>query len=416
MSEKHKFILILISASIIGIILGWVLQTIIIALIIYILWLLKSIYRIKNWFNIINIDTNIPDISEDFNTIFSNIIKLEKSIKQEKKQHKKTISRFNEILRSFPYPIIITNAKNEIVWASKSSAKMLGLNRKKDIGIKIDNLIRDTNFQKNLSSTDAIETQIISPTDERTTLMIAISKVSKNTRIFSIRDVSGRIKLENTRKSFIANASHELRTPLTVISGYIQILQTHNNLDNNQMDILNNTYKYCQKIESLIIDLLNIASLESDIKKSLSVIDMSLIITDIKNNLSSVANSSNRIVVNIDTNLKIKAIESQIYSIVFNLVENALKYSKDEVEIHWEYIDNYAVLKVIDKGSVIDKNDRDKILEPFYRLQQNTEIDGTGLGLAIVHQAVINNNAILRISDNNQGNIFEVVFSDFTVV
>lgn len=415
MSEKTKFIIILCTATITGIILEQILVIIIIALIAYTIWLINSINNVKNWFNIIHTNTTIPDISADFNDIFSNIIKLEKSVQLEKKQHKKTIIRFNEILRSFPYPTIITNADNEIVWVSKNAAKMLGLSRKKDIGIKIGNLIRDTHFQESLTNAEKNEAQIISPLDENITLMIAISKINRNIRILSIRDISTRIKLEETRKNFIANASHELRTPLTVISGYIQILNTQKDLNSSQQEIVDNAYKYCIKMESLITDLLSLANLESSNAQKMIDVNMSDIIYEVQSNLYDTDKYKNRIKTNIDNELLVRGIKSQIQSMVFNLVENALKYSRDIVEIQWKTTHNKAVLQVIDNGFGISDSDKHKILYPFYRIQHTSDIDGTGLGLSIVDQAVINNNATLKILDNiDAGTIFQISFDNFT--
>jgi two-component system phosphate regulon sensor histidine kinase PhoR len=427
--EKNTFIWVIIAAIVVGLSVGYIWQTIILALFIYIIYLINNLTKIHNWLKNGAIIEDEPVLYGDFSKITNSVVKLQNKHKLTKKLHQKSIVRFNEVLRSFPYPTVIVNASSEIVWVGKSAAKILKLNRKKDIGIRINNIIRNLDFEEKLSSKETSEVQILAPIDENIILSIAISKVSKNVRILSIRDVSERRYLEKTRKNFIANASHELRTPLTVISGYLQMLSLNEEIkdfDKNLKTMIDSAYSQSKLMSVLIEDLLTLSNLEGgklqNIKiKTISVKDLT---SDVLSSFDDNPEYKNRISVNVDKKLQIKGVYSQIYSIVFNLLENALKYSEKEVNLNFIVKNDLATLQVIDKGVNLNEDEKLKIIEPFYRLNQNqdnqakdSKIPGTGLGLSIVNQAAINNNAKLKITNNNnQGSIFSVDFEKFLIL
>jgi two-component system phosphate regulon sensor histidine kinase PhoR len=416
MSEKIKFVWILIIATIVGVLSDYVLLTLVFALVVYIMWLIDSIETLKNWVGMHPDMQNIPHLSDDFNKTISGVIKLHNALIAEKNLRQKSIVRFNEVLRSFPYPTVITNADSEIIWVGKNSAKLLKLHRKKDVGLKIYNIVRNSILHEKLISKQASEVQISAPSDENIILAIALSKVSKNIRILSIRDVSERRYLEKMRKNFIANASHELRTPLTVISGYLQILKEKLTLDVKYQPMLDDAYKHTKMMEILIADLLTLSSLESNLGhyRNSKAVNLGAVINEAVHNLYINTSYKGRLQFNIDNTITIKGVYSQLYSIVFNLLENALKYSDDSVKINLYTKEQQAILEVIDYGNGIHDFEKMKILEPFYRITTDSYISGTGLGLSIVNQAVINADAILNITDNTPcGAKFSVIFSTY---
>lgn len=415
-TEKSKLAWIIVASLVIGLMIGYVWQFLFLGLVIYVFWLLKSIKDIRTWLVSGAGIEEAPAFSGEFASLVSSIVKLQNKQKLSKNLYQKSIIRFNEVLRSFPYPIVIIDADNKINWVGKRAAKILKLKRKKDVGIKIDNIVRNLELQEKLINPEPSEVQISAPIDEKIILSVAISKVSKNIRILSISDISKNKNLENIRKQFIANASHELRTPLTIISGYLQILNQDKTLDNYNKTMVDNAYEHAKLMGILIEDLLTLSNLEANgfrNNKSI-VINMENVISKVANNLYANKNFRERLEFNIDNSLQVYGVYTQIYSIVFNLSENALKYSKEKVSVSWQLKDNLAILRVVDQGVGLIESEKIKVIEPFYRAIKTQTTQGSGLGLSIVNQAATNNNAKLYIENNNkQGLIFRVEFEKF---
>lgn len=417
-TERTRLIWIVLIALIIGVLTGYIWQVLLLTLIAYIVWILSSLSELEDWLYKGSDIDKTPYIFGVCGTIVTNIVKLKNQQKKSTKSYQTLMVRFNEVLRSFPYPTIVLNTNSEMQWISKNAAKILGLNRKKDVGIRISNIFRNADFKTLLSQPDLSEFQMQSPSDEHKILAVAISKLSKDTRILSIRDVSDRRKLEKLRKTFIANASHELRTPLTVINGYLEMLEKHNELPEEVKHMVVNAYQHSKRMNVLISDLLMLSSLEnSETQTSKPVlIPMHNLIAEVLDNINNTSYSEHRIKTTVNDKLMIHGFYSQIYSIVFNLLENALKYSEDNVALNWQLSDNLALLQVIDQGIGLDEEDKVRLTEPFYRSKkaQCNQIQGTGLGLSIVNQAVINNKGQFNVADNEtKGTIFNISFDQY---
>ncbi len=414
-TEKLRLLWVVLIAIVVGLLSGYIWQFLLLMLFAYIIWLLSGLFELENWLYKGAITEQTPYTSGTIGGIIGNIVKLKNKQKKSKKSYQKLIIRFNEVLRSFPYPTVVINADSEIQWLSKDAGKILGLNRKKNVGIRISNIFRSSEFQTMLSKPDLSEFQMQSPTNENIILAIAISKLSKDTRILSIRDVSDKRRLEKLRTTFISNTSHELRTPLTIINGYLEMLNQNPNLSMDAKFMVDKAYQHSQRITTLVADLLMLSGLEnSEVQVSkFEAINIGLLVDEVVGNIYNTSDFEHRVVYDIDEKLTIDGVHSQIYSMIFNLIENALKYSDDEVKVLWRVVDNRPTLKVIDQGRGFDEEDKSRLIEPFYRSKEahTKQIQGTGLGLCIVNQAVLKNKGRLVIdSKQGQGSTFSVIF------
>ncbi|MDY2727575.1 MAG: ATP-binding protein [Candidatus Onthovivens sp.] len=223
------------------------------------------------------------------------------------------------------------------------------------------------------------------------------------------------IKASKIRQEFTSNVSHELKTPLHIISGYAELIKEGIATADDSKEFATKIYKEADRMSKLVEDIMKISKLEdsSDVNKT----DLCLkeIIIKVVDSLSIEAKKNK---VKFETNLEdlhLYADYESIYSIIFNLVDNAIKYNKKngKVFINLYCKDNKIFIQVKDTGIGIPSTDLERIFERFYRIDKSRskELGGTGLGLAIVKHSVILNKGTIKVeSDEKNGTIFTVIF------
>jgi two-component system phosphate regulon sensor histidine kinase PhoR len=415
-SEKTKLIAVVLIALFFGFLTGYYLELLLIALAGYILWSLDLLFNFERWIERgANVD-EAPSGGGIWDRLIGHALKIRKSLKLERERNTKLKVRFNEVLRSFPFPTIVLNGRNEIQWINKRAAKILSLQRKKDVGIPIQNIFRYEELSRKLKSSESSEFELKSPNGDDT-LMMTISKLTRNVRIVSIRNISERVRLDASRKKFISNASHEMRTPLTIINGYLEMLKQNKDLDKKSIEMVDIAYEHGQKMDALITDLLILSGLRDaeNANKISKYVNFSSVIDESIINLKNSVKFKQKINLDIDKKLELLGTEYQLYSIASNLIENAVKYSpkNSEINISWGKENGDGVFKVIDHGIGISQKEMDQVIEPFYRTPdaQDQNIEGTGLGLSIVNESAIRNNGIFSFkSAPGKGSEFKVTF------
>ena len=203
-------------------------------------------------------------------------------------------------------------------------------------------------------------------------------------------------RLDKTFKShrqFIADASHEIRTPLTIIQAELELSLKNKNALNTTKSI-NTALSEINNLNRLSNSLLILAKIDASKNRLiLSQVRIDELILECVQSLNSLAVShNNKINISVDEAIEIKADLEKVKSIVFNLLENALKYSGSNKQIKIELKKQGAKkidIIVSDNGSGISENDVPHIFERFYRSSDlRSTVDGNGLGLAIVKEFV----------------------------
>lgn len=230
-----------------------------------------------------------------------------------------------------------------------------------------------------------------------------------------------RIKKENklqekSRQEFTANVSHELKTPLTSISGYAEILKNGMVKDEDIIRFSEKIYNETQRLITLVGDIIKLSRLdENAIEKQKDEIELySLCKANILRLESSAKKKSVEFCLSGERAV-INGIERIIDEMVYNLLDNAIKYNKDggKVKINVSNLKNEVVLSVSDNGIGIAENDINRIFERFYRVNKShsREIGGTGLGLSIVKHGAAVHNARLNVdSVLGEGTTFTLIF------
>ena len=209
-----------------------------------------------------------------------------------------------------------------------------------------------------------------------------------------ISDVTRLRKLEIMRSEFAANVTHELKTPLTSIRGYIELLKSGPRDEETAQSFYEIIEIEAERLQRLTDDLLQLSEIEnggSDAEAPCALLED--VVTRAVESLRPQADRRGvRMTVRIEPGLTVRAHEQRLYQMMKNLMENAVKYNRDDgtVEVTARNERGMAVIRVQDTGIGILPEHLDRIFERFYRVDKgrSREQGGTGLGLSIVKHIV----------------------------
>ena len=214
--------------------------------------------------------------------------------------------------------------------------------------------------------------------------------------ILVFHDITRLKQLENTRREFVANVSHELRTPLSMIKGYVETLLDGAKDDPAQATrFLQIIDKHADRLTYLIEDLLTISKLESgQIVLNAQRVNLREQTQRVLDDLRARASERQSTIENlIPDNFWAQADADRLQQVLFNLVENAVKYGRSEgrVSIGAKALpDRMIQVWVQDDGPGIPPEAKERVFERFFRVDKarSRETGGTGLGLSIVKHIV----------------------------
>ncbi len=210
----------------------------------------------------------------------------------------------------------------------------------------------------------------------------------------------GRIQqAQAEQKQFIADAAHELRTPVTALNLQTKILMSQF----PEHEALINLSKGLARIQHLVTQLLALA--KQDVGLNLIEPNTEFRLNDVALNcVEQLVNLAmqKEIDLGFERNdvIEMNSLESTIHSIIFNLIDNAIKYTPNQGIINisvYSDQDNFACVQIEDSGVGIDPENYDKVLKRFYRVHHHLEV-GSGLGLSIVDKAIQRLGGTLQLS------------------
>src|SRR5438552_8563908 len=226
-------------------------------------------------------------------------------------------------------------------------------------------------------------------------------------------------KMDKVRRDFVDNVSHELRTPLSILRGYIETLLDNPKTPHEELlRILRVMERHSNRLELLVEDLLTLAQLESgNPDLQLEIVDLPEFLREMLRDWEKkLATKQLSIVVDISPTLSpIRADRTRLQEALYNLLDNAVKYSREQGEIRLSarQRDGQLELSVSDEGIGIAGEDLPRIFERFYRADKARSPDrvrGTGLGLAIVkHIAQLHGGRLEAGSEVGRGTTIRVI-------
>ncbi|SDA50442.1 Signal transduction histidine kinase [Butyrivibrio sp. INlla18] len=222
--------------------------------------------------------------------------------------------------------------------------------------------------------------------------------------------------LDDSRQEFVSNVSHELKTPITSIKVLADSLLSQENVPNEvYREFMQDIGAEIDREDKIINDLLALVKMDKKASGlNITSVDVVLLTEVVLKRMKPIAQRRN-----IDLTLESKRTitaeidEVKISLVIMNLVENAIKYNRDNgwVKVELDADHQYFTVKVMDSGIGIPGDSLDHIYERFYRVDKSRsrEIGGTGLGLAIARNAVLMHRGTIDVTSTvDEGTIFTV--------
>lgn len=222
------------------------------------------------------------------------------------------------------------------------------------------------------------------------------------------------------QRQFTANAAHELRTPLALMQVQLDLYNSasHPGNDADTLQTIKMVTEQNDKLNRMVKTLLDMSELQTVGRDDKIILDA--IVEEVLADLEPLAVEKNIKLIGKCEDATMIGSDILIYRLVYNLVENAIKYNHPlgQVTVTAYQRNKHVYLSVEDTGSGIPKELRERVFEPFFRVDKSRgrELGGVGLGLALVHEIVrVHDGSICIKSGKTGGTIFEVTFAQHSM-
>jgi len=380
-------------------------------------WHVRNLVRFEHWLRRRTVEQP-PDMSG----LWGEVLAITHRVYRRKVFHKRRVTsllrEFRRMTSAMPDGAVLLGPNREILWFNRTAGDWLDLRRKVDNGIRIDNLLRHPDFVEYLDKRGAMAPpRIHLPKHGDRWLMLRLVTTSgTGQQLLILRDVTNEARLESMRKDFVANASHELRSPLTVIGGYLDALADEPGLDPAWQQPVQEMRRQSDRMRNIVQDLLELSRLEAQGGDAeLAPVDVSGMLALIRKDALARPERPGTVELHLDSDAFLLGSESELHSILSNLVSNAVKYTPatGRVDIRWWTDGKGGHVEVRDTGIGIPAEHLPRLTERFYRVDagRSRKMGGSGLGLAIVKHALQRHGARLEVqSIEGQGSTFSCHF------
>jgi two-component system phosphate regulon sensor histidine kinase PhoR len=389
----------------------------------YALWQTWNLLRLEHWLRFRRIEAP-PDIGGTWGEVVAIVSRIYRRKQHHRARVLELLREFRRLTTAMPEGAVLLAGEHQILWFNRRAAAWLGLRRKRDFGIRIENLVRHPDFIQYLSTGEPESGVVVhDPRDGGRWLSFHVVRTGAGERqLLILRDVSREQHLQAMRKDFVANASHELRSPLTVISGYLDTLGEDDELDSAWAEPVREMRRQAERMSTIVGDLLELSKLEAGGNASDErAIDVGGMLASLRKELVPAESNGPEIALAIDSDDWLIGTESDVHSIFANLLTNAVKYTppSGHIDVRWWTDEDGGYVSVRDTGVGIAAEHIPRLTERFYRVDsgRSRELGGSGLGLAIVKHALQRHGGSLRIeSTEGRGSTFTCQFPPHRVI
>ena len=323
------------------------------------------------------------------------------------------------ITKSMSDGLVVFNSQGDIVSINKIARKIFTVTKDNCLNQSYKTIDNGAVLQ------DMMDLSIDEPKQSRVLVKdgreyeLRFSKINDNGNclgyVLIIFDVTEKKRAEQIRQEFTANVSHELKTPLQSIIGYSEMMASGFVANDDIKHFANRIHKQSTRLKTLIEDIIFLSHLDEGQVSVMEEISVKHICNEVFDNLQEKAQERQVKLLIKGDDICFVAVNRYIYELIYNLVDNAIRYNKEEgnVLITLHSTNNKYLISVGDNGIGIAPEEQYRIFERFYRVDKShsRQTGGTGLGLSIVKRVVLYHHGKIRISSNlNEGTTFTITF------
>jgi signal transduction histidine kinase len=299
------------------------------------------------------------------------------------------------ILNSTPDPVLVTDAGNRLILANPAAAQVFDVRIGKDDHPFIEKTIQVKALNELLtSSTSELRSAEVPMPDGKTYLAMASAMTADGRtvgRVCILRDVSQLKEIDTLKSEFVSTVSHDLRSPLTLMRGYASMLEMAGDLNEVQKNYARMILQGVDNMAKLVNNLLDLGRIDFGVGLQVESIPVLDIVERVTSELQYQAKQKNiSLGVEIPRDLPhaVEADQALLHQALYNLVENAIKYTAENgvVTILLQCAPTSLTFAIQDSGIGIPENDLPRLFDKFFRGTNREALSqrGTGLGLAIV--------------------------------
>lgn len=348
-----------------------------------------------------NLDLEQPmanNIYDEIAPLISRISDQQNQITLHMNELQEKQTEFNSVVNNMKEGLILLNENAVILTINESARTIFAAEPGNNyLGKKIFVLHRSSALQNLIEG--ALEGQ---PREDILTIdghhyQFLVNPVSADDKIkgavLIILDITDKKEAEERRREFTGNVSHELKTPLTAIRGYAEIIQNGLVKPEDIPSFSGRIYNEADRMLAMVNDIMTLSHLDEDLPDLRpGKVDLMPLIQDVAERMKPMA-AENQISLIIDgDNFQIKGIRQLLDEMIFNILDNAIKYNRPggSVRILLNSDADYGKVRITDTGIGIAREEQERVFERFYRVDKSHSRDsgGTGLGLSIVKHVV----------------------------
>ncbi|MGE0581013.1 MAG: phosphate regulon sensor histidine kinase PhoR [Steroidobacteraceae bacterium] len=387
-----------------------------VALAVHAAWQLTNLYRLDHWLRHRSL-ADPPVLHGLWDEVVTQVVRLHRRKRHHKQRLATVLRELRESTAALPDGVVALTARGEIAWFNRMAGQLLHLQGRRDIGLRIDNLLRQPEFARHLEAGGGMAPLVLQVGDApEAWLSLHVLPYGEGQRMLLIRDVTRQTRLETMRKDFVANASHELRSPLTVIAGYLEAFASDPDLEVSLGPPLAEMRRQAERMAAIIGDLLVLSRLEAkDGSVEGEPVDVVAMLGLLRKDILARPQRPASVELVVETHDRLRGDELELHSAFANLVDNAAKYTPagGRVVMRWWSDAQGAHFSVADTGPGIPANAIPRLTERFYRVDpgRSRATGGSGLGLAIVKHVLQRHAATLEVeSAEGRGSTFSCHF------